>query len=135
MDSLCILDALNHFPVSSPGEIIRYTSVFLQAEAFRAQGDADGVHCGGGVRPLLAAFLHFQRHLRHQLHNAHLSSEDFVRLRGGAGLRQQLRQPHPVRLPVRQLQEELSECSVPEEGGGPGRDRAQRQPGGPEPDG
>lgn len=97
---------------SPAGEVLGGAGGLHKAPAFGAQGDADGGGDCGGVCALLAAFLHHQhgqsgghhprvqRHCRHLLRRCH------------PVLRQLLRQPGALWLPVGQLETELQKSRV-----------------------
>lgn len=93
--------------LSPVGEVLEGAGRIHQASALRAQGDADGGGDRGGVCALLAPVLHHQHgqsgghHPRVQHHRRDLL------LRRHPVLRQLLRQPGSVRLPVRQPEAEL----------------------------
>ncbi|KAL2766647.1 somatostatin receptor type 5, partial [Daubentonia madagascariensis] len=112
--------AAGHLPLlpahRAEGEGVGAAGRLPAAAAVRAQGDAHGGGGGGGVRGLLAALLcrqPSQPGLR-AARGARLRRP--LPLRGHPVLRQQLRQPLPLRLPLRQLPPELPEGPVPPQG-------------------
>lgn len=97
--------------VCRAGEVLRGAGGGHQTPPFGAQSDPDGGGDRGGVCALLAALLHHQHgqsgghHPRIQHHRRHLL------LRRRLVLRQLLRQPGALRLPVRQPETELQKST------------------------